>query len=626
MLGYSAINDLFFASLVRMIFQNTHLTVIATLNSVSIERSSGVIASENKDLTKEINDESERIVSSIDQSERIEQLINQSVGTGQLECTDQTEGSHVAMERSKDGDAPNETTLQTLTSMVADADSFENHSSIQGNSAHSSNHNELSNRTFEFLSTLDSLAHFRSVISAGLLSKQHMRASTVPAIIGCNDDYVMFQDYQNASVRVVEALECEMSKVKQTKEFLTKELSLLKCNLSQHQRDSEVRFELFEEEEKNRRETEEMMYKTCLNDLRDHLNELNEELQLNSKEYQQNIDALERELKQSILSLHTSQQHLQATKEKLELVEGKLQDSKNENAQLSSKILESQSKLLSTESNYQSQLSSLQKANALLQQSISRLEGEKKSNIEEVEEKIQTLQEEIVRLQAKLDKSAECNKATQTTIRSLNREKNELTNKVDELQVKCTAYEEEQRSLQQNIQDLRKRKDSTRAASSNRLESQLEEKRKAHMETQSRLEFTENSIKEQIKEAVNKERTAVKNERIEMQKLLKESQERIIELEDLLQQQPGSQSFSQGNSTKRARSSGQTSKQKPAYPSTSNQLESEEENLPNKVMPKTAHGQATKFGHNLNARFDDESTHSPVPSSKMPRINSNTRS
>ena len=625
LLGNSAINNLFFASLVRMILQNAHVTLIASLTSTE-ERAP--IGGENEGLSKEINSPTVQV-------EAVAKEINSPLE--QVEAmVKETHSSSVPIESSseqfvKSGPSdqqPNESDVinETATKRVISENTNDNLSKDTSIFNNSSVYNELSSRTLELLSTLDSLAQFRLVISAGLLNKQKACATTVPAIIGCNDDYVMFQDYQNASLRVVEALECEMSKVKQTKEFLTRELSLLKCDLSQHQRNSEVRFELFEEEESKRRETEELMYKTCLNDLREHLNDLNEELQQNSEDYQQHIEAMQKDLQQSTLTLTTTQQHLQETKEKLQQIEVKLQESKNENAHLSSKLIESQSSFLSAESNYQSQLSSLQKANTLLQQSISRLEGEKKNNVEEVEEKIQALQDEIVRLQAKLDKSVECNKATQTTIRSLNREKNELMNKVDELQDKCTVYEEEQQSLQQNIQDLRKRKDSTRVASSTRLENQLGDERKAHVETQSRLDSIENSIKEQIKEAVNKERAAVKNERIEMQKLLKESQERIIELEELVQKSSDLQSFSQGNNAKRARSSGQSTKQKAFHSTASNQLVSEEENLPNNVIPKSSHVQTAKFVHNQNARFDDEADDSPVSNSKMSRLNSNTRS
>lgn len=398
-----------------------------------------------------------------------------------------------------------------------------------------------------------------------------------------NNSYELLDEYQETSLEVVEALEGELQKIYLVKDAISKELVAVNNEFLSFQSFSKEQFERFVHEEKKRMEAEQLLAKASLECLMEQVEETQSGLLELSRVYQADIQKAGAEnaaLSATNAELRASLAAFKAERETLQEQIEKLTHSNKQNASL---LSEAQKQLSKLQSEHAKQQELASKTAAELQ---SKLEQETKRLASEHKEAEESFRMEIEQLQAKVEKSVECNKATQTAIKSLTREKAELVAKLDEANEKCTSLQEEIASLTEVVRELKKipkRKPSDEALSETlaALREELEAEREAHSEAVNRLErevslakssastrlkrierdlederenvhtlarekdslvrqierlreLSDGKMSEDVKEAVNRERAAVKSERIEMRSLLKESQDKILELQDEL--------------------------------------------------------------------------------------------
>lgn len=444
----------------------------------------------------------------------------------------------------------------------------------------------------------------------------------------------VFEEYKQASLVIVEALENELKKVKLVKESLSKELGKIKKEIVQFQTDMHCRYDLYEVEETKKFETEKLMHQSALQALAQSVNETQAELLSISKSYHLDVEKYHIEIRSLQQALHASQQQDEDLRQSLDSLNYKYNllndERKKEKDNHDASKIEYENKLKTTKSSFNEQINALKKLNSTLSENITTISAEKDLLQTEIAQLENNKLIQNSELKCKLDRALLASKESQKSLQKISEEKAEFEDIIEELKEKENIANNQISLLKKKIDLL---KDSSKKTPSNdaafeaekarlhdqisalmeelqtiktenhkkllrnedkfnskyalvikKLESELEQERentlayeeqkmsfhqanqeallkikklemeislfksKSSSNTSSaqdvhqfkseitdlkyKLELAEMKRSEEIREAVNKERSAMKAERLEMQKILRESQSRILELEN----------------------------------------------------------------------------------------------
>lgn len=391
----------------------------------------------------------------------------------------------------------------------------------------------LANRVEQSEDCVPGLLHFFDALST--VQRAHC-VLLVPSEVGEEGGSgISFALYRQLSMRTVDEVTKHCRKLAVLKNSLGKELGSLKTELFKQQQDSETRFQFYEVEERKKLETERVIYEASLNGLEESLRSTVRQLRELLEAYQvQSAGADEKfqELEHTLSTLRSAYDESVIRQERLMQVQ---------------KSHENEIHLLQQElAGKETDVKRLEKEQVLLGRQleaakVETMEMRSSDAVNATKEREFVLETMRLRQQlAQLGRELEIERESQASkiegeqrlaqLR-LSNESRKIEHQLLLAKERCSSSEEEVKRLRSQLEAMRDENQQQVRDFQQQLSVQRQRVVADSIDTDTQLAL-------RLKDAVSKERLAVRGERLEMQKILEESHQRILELEGQLRIEP----------------------------------------------------------------------------------------